>query len=248
MTIAWGRGGSRRTGSSASTAAAPSSMRSGPDGWRLIRVPVDGTRPEDWLGSATRSWTPAGHDPTDEGLSHVEIDGRDRTVEELLEEDPELVAGRALVERVGRPTVGVLVKLLDPAERLPVHAHPTRAFARQHLDSFFGKTEAWIHPRDAGDDRRARRRRSVSGSGVTSRPRSCARGSTRSVPRPCSTRCTRCRHAPATRGSSRPARRTPSVPACSSPRSRSPPTSRSWPKRGAFRSTAALLRWGSGGT
>ena len=49
-----------------------------------------------------------------------------------------------LVERVGRPTVGVLVKLLDPAERLPVHAHPTRAFARQHLDSFFGKTEAWI--------------------------------------------------------------------------------------------------------
>ncbi len=105
---------------------------------------LDGTRPEDWLGSATRSWTPAGHDPTDEGLSHVEIDGRDRTVEELLEEDPELVAGRALVERVGRPTVGVLVKLLDPAERLPVHAHPTRAFARQHLDSFFGKTEAWI--------------------------------------------------------------------------------------------------------
>jgi mannose-6-phosphate isomerase len=38
----------------------------------------------------------------------------------------------------------VLVKLLDPADRLPVHAHPSRAFAREHLGSEFGKTEAWI--------------------------------------------------------------------------------------------------------
>jgi mannose-6-phosphate isomerase len=36
------------------------------------------------------------------------------------------------------------VKLLDPAERLPVHAHPDRAFARGHLGSDYGKTEAWI--------------------------------------------------------------------------------------------------------
>ena len=105
---------------------------------------VDGTRPEDWLGSATRSWTPPGEDPTDEGLSRVDVDGRTRTIDELLAEDPELVAGRDLVERAGQPTLGVLVKLLDPAERLPVHAHPTRAFAREHLGSFFGKTEAWV--------------------------------------------------------------------------------------------------------
>src|SRR5262245_31867073 len=105
---------------------------------------ADGTKPEDWLGSATRSWTPPGEDPTDEGLSRVSIDGRERTIEELLAGDPELVAGRQLVDRVGRPTLGVLVKLLDPAQRLPVHAHPTRAFARRHLGSFFGKTEAWI--------------------------------------------------------------------------------------------------------
>jgi mannose-6-phosphate isomerase len=105
---------------------------------------ADATRPEDWLGSATRSWTPPGEDPTDEGLSRVDVDGRERTIEELLAEDPELVAGRQLVDRVGRPTLGVLVKLLDPAQRLPVHAHPTRAFAREHLGSFFGKTEAWL--------------------------------------------------------------------------------------------------------
>jgi mannose-6-phosphate isomerase len=38
----------------------------------------------------------------------------------------------------------VLVKLLDPVERLPVHAHPDRTFARTHLGSPYGKTEAWI--------------------------------------------------------------------------------------------------------
>ena len=36
------------------------------------------------------------------------------------------------------------MKLLDAAERLPVHAHPDRAFAREAFDSPFGKTEAWI--------------------------------------------------------------------------------------------------------
>lgn len=34
--------------------------------------------------------------------------------------------------------------MLDAGERLPVHAHPDRAFARQRLGSVFGKTEGWI--------------------------------------------------------------------------------------------------------
>ena len=38
----------------------------------------------------------------------------------------------------------MLVKLLDPVERLPVHAHPDREFARLHLGSEYGKTEAWL--------------------------------------------------------------------------------------------------------
>jgi mannose-6-phosphate isomerase len=41
-------------------------------------------------------------------------------------------------------TTGVLVKLLDAAERLPVHAHPGRRFAEAYFRSAFGKTEAWI--------------------------------------------------------------------------------------------------------
>jgi mannose-6-phosphate isomerase len=37
-----------------------------------------------------------------------------------------------------------LVKLLDAGERLPVHFHPGRDFAREALGLGFGKTEAWI--------------------------------------------------------------------------------------------------------
>jgi mannose-6-phosphate isomerase len=45
----------------------------------------------------------------------------------------------------------VLVKLLSPAGPVPLHAHPTRAWARRHLGSPYGKTEAWILLDTPGD-------------------------------------------------------------------------------------------------
>jgi mannose-6-phosphate isomerase len=48
--------------------------------------------------------------------------------------------------------VGLLVKLLDAGQRLPVHVHPTRPFAREHLHSCYGKTEAWYILETHGDD------------------------------------------------------------------------------------------------
>ncbi|HEY0536669.1 MAG TPA: class I mannose-6-phosphate isomerase [Actinoplanes sp.] len=48
--------------------------------------------------------------------------------------------------------VGLLVKLLDAGQRLPVHVHPTRPFAREHLHSCYGKTEAWHILEVQGDD------------------------------------------------------------------------------------------------
>jgi mannose-6-phosphate isomerase len=41
------------------------------------------------------------------------------------------------------PDTGVLVKLLDAGQRLPVHVHPDRSFASSHLGCGYGKTEAW---------------------------------------------------------------------------------------------------------
>jgi mannose-6-phosphate isomerase len=40
--------------------------------------------------------------------------------------------------------MGLLVKLLDAGQRLPLHCHPSREFARRHLDCLYGKTEAWV--------------------------------------------------------------------------------------------------------
>jgi mannose-6-phosphate isomerase len=103
----------------------------------------DGDRPEDWVGSATRAWTPAGAPPTDDGLSTVELDDRRLTLAAILDAEPEALVGRAMLDRLG-PSLGVLVKLLDAAQRLPVHCHPTRPAAARLLGSPFGKTEAWL--------------------------------------------------------------------------------------------------------
>ncbi len=62
---------------------------------------------------------------------------------EAIEADPEGYLGRDHVERWGADPA-LLVKLLDAGQRLPVHFHPGRRFARERLGLRFGKTEAWI--------------------------------------------------------------------------------------------------------
>ena len=99
----------------------------------------DGSFPEDWVGSVTVANNPGRSEP-EAGLSRL-ADGR--LLRDAIADEPEAWLGRAHVARFGTQT-GLLVKLLDAAERLPVHAHPGRPFAREHFGSVFGKTEAWI--------------------------------------------------------------------------------------------------------
>lgn len=99
----------------------------------------DGSYPEDWIGSLTLARNPGRDDP-EEGLSRF-ADGR--LLRDAVEADPVAWLGEEHMARFGTST-GLLVKLLDSAERLPVHAHPDRDFAVRALDSPFGKTEAWI--------------------------------------------------------------------------------------------------------
>jgi mannose-6-phosphate isomerase len=87
-------------------------------------------RPEDWVGSVTARY---GLYPS--GLSTLP-DGR--LLAEAVAADPGWWLGP------GRADTGVLVKLLDAGQRLPLHAHPDRRFATQHLTSPYGKTEAWV--------------------------------------------------------------------------------------------------------
>jgi mannose-6-phosphate isomerase len=91
--------------------------------------------PEDWVASATSVF---GSDGT--GLSTLP-DGR--TAHEAFGADPEGFFGPRHAERFGADPC-LLVKLLEAGERLPVHCHPDREFARRHLDCPNGKTEAWV--------------------------------------------------------------------------------------------------------
>lgn len=97
--------------------------------------PIDAYRPEDWIGSAT---TRLGAESV--GLT-TPPDGR--TLRSALDEIPVGWLGSAHTQRWGA-TPALLVKLLDAGQRLPVHCHPSRLFAGEHLSSHFGKTEAWF--------------------------------------------------------------------------------------------------------
>ena len=105
--------------------------------FRRLPVPAgfDGRRPEDWVASTTRLFAEGG-----DGLS-VLPDGR--LLESALAEEPHQWFGPAHLARHGAEP-GLLVKLLDAGERLPVHSHPDRQFASSHLGCAHGKTEAWL--------------------------------------------------------------------------------------------------------
>jgi mannose-6-phosphate isomerase len=105
---------------------------------------------EDWVGSCTCAGN-ADPDGRPQGLSTVELSGSGPVaLKELVEALPEEMVGPRFAERWG-PITGVLVKLLSPRGPVPLHAHPTREWAKEHLSSPFGKTEAWIFVETPGD-------------------------------------------------------------------------------------------------
>jgi len=87
-------------------------------------------RPEDWVASTTTRFglAPSGLSPLPDG----------RLLAEAVAADPSWWLGP------GRTDTGILVKLLDAGQRLPLHVHPDRQFATEHLASPYGKTEAWV--------------------------------------------------------------------------------------------------------
>ena len=96
----------------------------------------DDHRPEDWIGSTTaRSGATAGEGLTRLPDGHLLLDA--------VRADPEGWLGPEHAAALGADPA-LLVKLLDAGERLPVHVHPTRSFARRHLGCSYGKTEAWV--------------------------------------------------------------------------------------------------------
>ena len=115
---------------------------SGIDRLRSAEQPEDNRYPEDWIASCIegngRAYLSPGH-----GISRILADGEIFPFPEFLQQHAEAILGPAHKARFGiRP--GVLTKLLDSAERLPLQVHPTRAQARELFGVDYGKTEAWI--------------------------------------------------------------------------------------------------------
>lgn len=99
--------------------------------WRGL--PSIGERcPEEWVGATVGRFGDAGS-----GLARL-TDGT--LLRDAVRADPAAWLG----SDDGAPgDTGVLVKLLDAGQRLPVHVHPTREYASRHLGCAYGKTEAW---------------------------------------------------------------------------------------------------------
>ncbi|MEU4803659.1 mannose-6-phosphate isomerase [Actinosynnema sp. NPDC023587] len=99
--------------------------------------------PEDWVASTTTLFGQA-----EAGLTRLP-DGR--WLRDAVAADPVAWLGAEHVAEFGADTA-LLVKLLDAGQRLPVHCHPSDAFAAEHLAGRHGKTEAWIVIGTTGPD------------------------------------------------------------------------------------------------
>lgn len=96
--------------------------------------------PEEWIMSVTAC--------RNAGREYIENEGMCRDVKtgkllaDIIDEDPCALLGKAHYDKFGN-TTGVLIKLIDSAERLSIQVHPDKAKAKQYFNSDYGKTESW---------------------------------------------------------------------------------------------------------
>lgn len=94
----------------------------------------DNNYPEEWIASTVEAFNDKST-VEEEGLSVIV--GTDITLKSLLEAYPKETLGN-------RSDLGILIKYLDSAIRLPLQAHPDKEFSEKHFNSSYGKTEMWL--------------------------------------------------------------------------------------------------------
>lgn len=102
---------------------------------------ADGHFPEEWIMSVVSARNAGREEFPEEGLSHLEQDPK-LSLREILASDPAAYLGIGHAAAHGAQP-GVLIKLIDSAERLTIQVHPDRETARRLFGSAFGKTECW---------------------------------------------------------------------------------------------------------
>jgi len=109
------------------------------DRWKKTAPEIDASMPEEWIMSTI---TARGKNrPEKEGLSLIKTNDGNLALKDLIDSDPVLYLGKALAQKYG--TTGVLIKMLDSMERLTIQVHPDKQYAKNILNSEFGKTESW---------------------------------------------------------------------------------------------------------
>lgn len=93
----------------------------------------DGNYPEEWVVSSVHALNEGSTDEY-EGISKIK--GEELYLSDALEKYKKELLGE-------REDLGVLTKILDSAIRLPVQAHPDKAFSRKYFNSSYGKEESW---------------------------------------------------------------------------------------------------------
>lgn len=95
---------------------------------------TDGYYPEEWVASSVKALNEGSTDEY-EGVSKIK--GTDLYLSDATEKyKPEILGDR--------DDIGILTKILDSAIRLPVQAHPDKAFSEKYFSSKYGKEESWI--------------------------------------------------------------------------------------------------------
>jgi mannose-6-phosphate isomerase len=118
-------------------------------------VGVDDHFPEDWLASTSIARNGDNQQRADEGVSRLEVDGKDVALTDLIAAHPKWFWGNQQppVQDVGQ--IGVLIKLLDAGVRLHLQAHPNAEFVKRVFGpdaGNAGKTECWYILSVRGDD------------------------------------------------------------------------------------------------
>ncbi|MDU4962570.1 MAG: class I mannose-6-phosphate isomerase [Sporomusaceae bacterium] len=98
--------------------------------------------PEEWILSVVAARNAGREAIKDEGMSLIAGVKPPLSLKALIAANADALLGVAHTARCG-DNPGVLVKLIDAAERLTVQVHPDRAAARKLFGSGFGKTECW---------------------------------------------------------------------------------------------------------
>lgn len=101
--------------------------------------------PEDWIASCVLARNGDQSQGPREGISRIRYGGEEIELPTLRERAPEFFPSSS------QDGFGVLIKLLDAADRLHIQAHPDDDFVRARLNGTLGKTECWYILSTRGD-------------------------------------------------------------------------------------------------